>query len=151
MQKQRAPPQGYEYVIIQWRIGAPPPEILFQASLCGLVKGNEPALSEFLTANDEAVCSDVLKPERDCLRHSEPHTRQQGEKSAVGMPPEGFPFTQRRGGPENTLDFLPGKNVGHDFRGTFARRSLHHEIPPTVFAEFDHRPGLLRSSNLAHP
>ena len=46
MQQQRAPPQGNEHGIIQWGIGAPPPEVLFQASLCGLVKGNEPAFAE---------------------------------------------------------------------------------------------------------
>lgn len=46
MQKQRAPPQGNEYVIISWGIGAPPPEVLFQASLSGLVKGNETAFAE---------------------------------------------------------------------------------------------------------
>jgi hypothetical protein len=46
MQQQRAPPQGNEHVIIQWRKGAPPLEVLFQASLRGLVKGNEAALPE---------------------------------------------------------------------------------------------------------
>src|SRR5438477_2606500 len=52
----------------------------------------------------------------DCLRHAEPGTRQQGEKSAVGLPPEGIAFTQRRGGLENAPDFRPGKNVGHRSR-----------------------------------
>src|SRR6266849_1441022 len=46
MQQQRAPPQGNEHVIIQWGIGAPPQEVLFQAGLCGLVKGNEPAFAK---------------------------------------------------------------------------------------------------------
>jgi len=46
MQQQRPPPQGNEHVIIQWGIGAPPQEVLFQAGLCGLVKRNEPAFAE---------------------------------------------------------------------------------------------------------
>jgi len=47
MQQQRAPPQGNEHVIIQWRIGAPPLEVLFQAGLRSLVKGNEAAFTNF--------------------------------------------------------------------------------------------------------
>ena len=46
MQQQRAPPQRNEHVIIQWGIGAPPQEVLFQAGQCGLVKRNEPAFAE---------------------------------------------------------------------------------------------------------
>ena len=46
MQQQRAPSQGNEEVIIQWRIGAPPFEVFFQARLGGLVKGNQTAFTE---------------------------------------------------------------------------------------------------------
>src|ERR1017187_351155 len=46
MQKQWAPPQGNEYVIIQGSIGAPPLEVLLHAGLRSLVKGNETAFTE---------------------------------------------------------------------------------------------------------
>jgi hypothetical protein len=46
MQKQRAPPQRDEQVIIQCGEGAPPLEVLFQPSLCGLVQGNETAFAD---------------------------------------------------------------------------------------------------------
>jgi hypothetical protein len=46
MQKQRPSSQGNEHVIIQWRKGASPLKVLFQASLRCLVKGNESAFAE---------------------------------------------------------------------------------------------------------
>jgi hypothetical protein len=47
VQKQRAPPQRNEYVIIQGSIGEPQLDVPFQCNLCCLVKGNKAALAEF--------------------------------------------------------------------------------------------------------
>jgi hypothetical protein len=47
VQKQRAPPQRNEHVIIQGGIGAPQLDVSFKGNLCSLVKGNKTAFAEF--------------------------------------------------------------------------------------------------------
>jgi hypothetical protein len=93
-----------------------PFEVLFQASMRSLVKGNETAFAELGAANHQTVYGDVLETEMDCFRHTKPGARQQGEKGVVGVPAKGVAFTQRSGGLENALDLLPGKDVGHRSR-----------------------------------
>src|ERR1017187_8871038 len=119
VQKYRAPPQGNEHVIIQWSVGTPPLEVLFQGSLSGLVKGDKTAFAELRTANDQTVRGDVLKTEMDCFRHAKPRTGQQGKERTVSTPTKGIAFTQLRCGLEDALDVVPGENVGNG-RGRFS-------------------------------
>jgi hypothetical protein len=81
---------------------------------------HQTAFAKLGAADDQSVCGDVFKAERDRLRHTKSRARQQGEKRAVGLSTKGIPPTQAECCFNEPFDVVDREDVRHGPRAFLA-------------------------------
>src|SRR5712691_12965420 len=119
-------------MIVIRRVRTPPLQVPVESGARRVVQGHEPALTEFGTADHEAVWRDVVESESDGFRHPQPRAGQEREPRAVRLSPQGP--VPRLGGGLNQLPNLIGRqNVRHRARWLFSTKDGWRDLMPIVF------------------